>query len=192
MKEQIEKLIRESVESHQLTYQLVEDIEKTSLLLIKSLKQGGKILVCGNGGSAAEAQHFSSELIGKFEKERKALPAISLATDGSNLTAVGNDVGYEYVFSRQVEALGNENDVLVCLTTSDYNEIDKHSLNLKYAFIKAREKNMKTILLGSVKSKKIGEIVDVAIKVNHEKTARIQEVHLLIIHILTKLIEDSL
>ena len=109
MKEQIEKLIRESVESHQLTYQLVEDIEKTSLLLIKSLKQGGKILVCGNGGSAAEAQHFSSELIGKFEKERKALPAISLATDGSNLTAVGNDVGYEYVFSRQVEALGNEN-----------------------------------------------------------------------------------
>ena len=186
----IKESIDESVETHRLTHELISDIEKASKIILVSLKKGGKILVCGNGGSAAEAQHFSSELIGKFEKERRALAAISLTTDGSNLTAVSNDLGYEYVFSRQIEALGNEEDVLVCLTTSDFDD-DGHSLNLKHAIMKAKEKNMKTILLGSTKSKKIGEIVDIAIKVNHEKTARIQEVHLLIVHILTKIIEES-
>lgn len=188
----IHKLINDSIEVHKKVYENVEDIKRVSILMINCLKNCGKILICGNGGSVAEAQHFSSELIGKFEKERIALPGIALTTDGSNLTAVGNDSGYEYVFSRQIEALGKKNDVLICLTTSDYNEEDKHSLNLKNALLKAQEKNMKTVLMGSVKSKKIGEMVDVAIKINHHKTARIQEAHLLVIHILTKLIENSL
>ncbi len=192
VKELIKKIIDESVTVHNSTYELTSSIETAAQILVHSLEQGGKILICGNGGSAAEAQHFSSELIGKFEKDRPALPAIALTTDGSNITAVGNDTGFEFIFSRQVTALGNEGDVLVCLTTSDYDEDDNHSMNLKNAIMKAREKEMKTVLIGSIKSKKIGELVDVAIKVNNEKTARIQEMHLLIIHILTKIIEDNL
>lgn len=192
MEDTIKEIVDESIKVHQLSYDLIENIKKAVEIIINSLKNGKKILVCGNGGSAAEAQHFSSELIGKFEKDRKSLASIALTTDSSILTAVGNDLGYEYVFSRQIEALGNENDVLVCLTSSDYDEKDKHSLNLKNAIMKAKEKNMNTILIGSVKSKKIGEIVDAAIKVNNQRTARIQEVHLLIIHILTKIIEDNL
>ncbi|MEN9626409.1 MAG: phosphoheptose isomerase [archaeon] len=191
-KEIIEKIINESVHVHNLTHELIFDIEQAGRLMISALRAGKKILVCGNGGSAAEAQHFSSELIGKFEKERVALPAIALTTDGSNITAIGNDTGYEYVFSRQVEALGNEGDILVCLTTSDYSEENKHSMNLQNAFLVARKKNMRTILIGSIKSKKISEHVDVALKVNNEKTARIQEAHLLIVHILSNLIEEQL
>ena len=188
--EHIKELIDESIHVHTTAHELIPSIEMAADILVHSLQHGGKILICGNGGSAAEAQHFSSELIGKFEKERRALAGIALTTDGSTITAVGNDAGFEFVFLRQVEALGNEGDVLVCLTTSDYEDIDKHSMNLKNAIVKAREKGMKTILIGSIKSKKIGELVDTAIKVNNEKTARIQEVHLLIVHILTKIIEE--
>lgn len=184
----IKELIDESIEAHKELINNIQDIQKAFDIIQHSLQNNKKILICGNGGSAAESQHFSAELIGKFEKERPSIPCISLTTDTSNLTSISNDTGFEHVFSRQLEGLGNEGDILIVLTTSDYNEV--HSLNLKNVIEKAKEKNMKTILLGSIKSEKIGELVDLAIKVNHKNTARIQECHLLILHILAKLIED--
>jgi len=190
MKKEIELIISQSKEAIENVSFLSELIEQSALEIIKSLKKGNKILICGNGGSAAESQHFAAELVGRFEKERLAIPCIALTTDTSNITSISNDSSFEYVFSRQIEALGNKDDILIILTSSDFNE-DGHSLNLKNAIIKAKEKNMKTILLGSIKSEKIGALVDIAIKVNHKNTARIQEGHLLILHILAKLIEDS-
>ena len=156
---------------------LLEDtINKTSTIIIESILKGGKLLTCGNGGSAADALHLSEELVGRYSKERRGLPAICLNSDVTALTCIGNDYGYDRVFSRQVEALGKANDVLVGFTTSG------NSSNVLAAFLKAKEYGIITIMLSGKDGGKSKNICDFELIVPSSNTARIQEVHTLILH----------
>ena len=114
----IKKIIDDSVETHKLVHGFNEEIEKAAEVIINALRNGNKVMACGNGGSASQAQHFTGELVGKFEKEKKALAGIALTTDTGNMTAIGNDTDFNLVFRRQIEALGRKGDVLVCFSTS--------------------------------------------------------------------------
>ena len=149
----------------------------------------GRILACGNGGSAADAQHFAAELVGRFERERPGLPAIALTTDTSLLTAVANDYAFEQVFAKQVRALGRKGDVLLAISTSG------NSANVLAALDAAREREMHVVALTGKGGGRIGELLgdgDVHICVPHDRTARIQEVHLLAIHCLCDAIDRTL
>lgn len=162
---------------------LIPVIEKAAQLLIEALDGGHKLLLFGNGGSAADSQHIAAELVGKLLVKRRALPAIALTTDTSNLTALANDFGYETVFQRQVEALGQPGDVAVGLSTSG------HSPNVLAALKLARKKGLKTIGLTGRDGGPLVPLVDVAIVVPSDSTQRIQESHITIGHILCELIE---
>ena len=147
--------------------------------IVGSITAGGKVLACGNGGSASDAQHFAAEFVGRFERERPGLAAISLSTDTSILTAIGNDYDFDAIFAKQVQALGSPGDVLLAITTSG------NSANVLAAVEVARAKEMTVIALtGRQGGKMRGALTetDVHICVPHERTARIQEVHLLVIH----------
>jgi len=147
--------------------------------LVFSLSNNGKILACGNGGSAADAQHFAAELVGRFERERLPLAAIALNTDTSILTAVGNDFGYDRVFSQQVNALGQPGDVLVAISTSG------NSTNVIEAIEAAHSRELRIIALTGKGGGKIGQMLtedDVHLCVPHDRTLRIQEVHILLLH----------
>ncbi len=164
---------------------IAEAGEKMAACLINS----HKILSCGNGGSAADAQHFSAELLNRFETERPSLPAISLTTDTSTLTSISNDYQFEQVFSKQISALGNEGDILLAISTSG------NSANIIQAIEAAHDKEMDVILLsgnegGLAASKLQGD--DVEIRINSTKTSRIQELHLLVIHCLCDAIDHQL
>jgi len=161
-------------------------IENAAKILIECYKNRGKTLICGNGGSASQAEHFASELVGRFKKERKAIPSIALTGPSAVITAIANDYGYDNVFSRQVEAFGNENDVLIVLTTSG------NSQNLIEAVNKAKEKGIKTIALLGKDGGKLKGMCDIEIIDNSEHTAQIQEAHLRIIHTLCEMIDDSI
>ena len=149
------------------------------------LKNGGKILVCGNGGSAADSQHFAAELTGRYKKERKALAAVSLTTDTSILTAIGNDYGFERVFARQVEALGKKGDVLVALSTSGT------SPNILAAIEAAKKAGMAVIGLTGAEGGKMKGACDICICAPSQNTPRIQEAHITIIHIICELVENE-
>ncbi len=151
-------------------------IETVGDLLSGTLQSGGKILVCGNGGSAADAQHFAAELIGRFEQERAAWPAIALTTDTSILSAIGNDYGFDDVFARQVQGLGQKGDALVGISTSGNSE------NVLRAAAQAEIKGMFTIGLLGCDGGSLARRVDHAVVVEHPRTARIQESHILILH----------
>ncbi len=166
--------------------QLVGSISESAQMLISALKDGRKILTMGNGGSAADSQHFAAEMVGRFLMERKALPAIALTTDTSILTAVANDYGYDEVFSRQVEALANPGDILIGISTSG------NSLNVKRALEAGKRAGAKTIGLLGHDGGEIGSIVDLALTVPSFETPRVQEAHLVIIHILCDLVEKGL
>jgi len=149
--------------------------------LTASLINGGKILACGNGGSAGDAQHFAAELIGRFEAERQELSAIALTTDSSILTAVGNDYGFNYIFSKQVRGLGHAGDILLAISTSG------NSANIIEAIKAAHEADMRVIAMTGKGGGEIGEILrddDIHLCVPADRTARIQETHLLVIHCL--------
>jgi D-sedoheptulose 7-phosphate isomerase len=149
--------------------------------LVDTLTNDGKILACGNGGSAADAQHFAAELIGRFERERLPLAAIALTTDSSILTAVGNDYSYREIFSKQVQGLGRPGDILLAISTSG------NSANVIAAIEAAHEREMRVIALTGKGGGAIGELLredDVHLCVPHDRTARIQEVHLLTLHCL--------
>ena len=185
----IDKIIEEEINEHikdvKLIFELIPDIAKVSQVLVKTLKQGNKILICGNGGSASDSQHFSSELIGRFEKKRKSLAAISLSTDTSAITSISNDFSFEDIFSRQIEGIGMKDDVLITISTSG------KSKNILKAISKAKEKKMNTIgILGRDGGNAIKD-VSYSINVNSQRTARIQEMHSLIIHIICALIEKE-
>ncbi|MBF7043847.1 D-sedoheptulose 7-phosphate isomerase [Campylobacter volucris] len=165
--------------------QLKEQICQCAQILNQCLENNGKILICGNGGSAADSQHFAAELSGRYKKERKALAAIALSTDTSALSAIGNDYGFEFVFSRQVEALMQKNDVLIGISTSG------KSLNVLNAFKKAKELHAKCIGLSGKGGGLMNEICDLNLVIPSEDTARIQEMHILIIHCLCDLIESK-
>ncbi|MBI2612535.1 SIS domain-containing protein [Candidatus Kaiserbacteria bacterium] len=155
---------------------ILPDVERAGALLLRALKAKKKVLVCGNGGSAADSQHFAAELVGRYKNEREALPAIALTVDSSMLTSIGNDYGFEQIFSRQTEALGSKGDVLVAISTSGA------SRNVLEAISAARKKKMRVVVLTGEKGKALWRKVNVAIVVPSRETARIQEMHELIFH----------
>lgn len=163
---------------------LLQALEEAAGLVTLALKAGGKVMFCGNGGSAADAQHWAAEIVGRFQKERPGMAALALTTDTSILTAVGNDYGYDTIFSRQVEGLGREGDVLVGISTSG------NSANVLKAIAKAREKNMRVIGFTGKGGGKMAELCDVLLAVPADNTARTQEAHELMGHILCELVED--
>jgi len=165
---------------------LTEEIASTVVMLQDALGAGNKLLVMGNGGSAADAQHFAAEIIGRFKLERRALPAIALTTDSSILTAIGNDYGFDSVFSRQVEGLGNSGDVVFGISTSG------NSPNVFAALAKARDLGCKTVALTGRDGGTLKTVADISIIVPSYDTPRIQEGHVTIIHILCDLLEKRL
>jgi D-sedoheptulose 7-phosphate isomerase len=164
-------------------------IIRASAIMTASLLNDGKILACGNGGSAADAQHFSAELVGRFERERMGLASIALSTDTSAITAIGNDYDFSEIFSKQVGALGREGDVLLAITTSG------NSANVLAAAQVAQERGMKIVAMTGKGGGRLGELCradDVHICVPHATTARIQETHILAIHCLCDAIDCTL
>jgi D-sedoheptulose 7-phosphate isomerase len=154
--------------------------------LVGCITGGGKVLACGNGGSASDAQHFAAEFVGRFERERPGLAAIALTTDTSILTAVGNDYGFEAVFAKQVQALGAPGDVLLAFTTSG------NSANVLAALETARERGLTTIALTGRDGGAIGKLAAIHIHVEDSSTARVQEVHRTVIHAICTLVEMAL
>ena len=169
--------------------QLTPNIVDASLMIARCLLGNGKILSCGNGGSASDAQHFSSEMLNRFEMERPGLPAMALTTDSATITSIANDYGYEEIFAKQVRALGQPGDVLLAISTSG------NSANVCQAIIAAHERGMNIVALtgceGGLLAQKLRE-GDIEIRAPSSRTARIQEVHLLVIHCLCDLIDREL
>jgi D-sedoheptulose 7-phosphate isomerase len=185
--ERVKIQFQDSIETKQISLEtLAKPIAQAGKKITDCLLSGHKILSCGNGGSAADAQHFSSELINRFVAERPALPAIALTTDTSALTSIANDYGYEFVFARQIRALGQPGDLLLAISTSG------NSPNILTAIQAAQERNMQIIALSGHSGGKILPLLtpeDILICVPADSTARIQETHLLIIHCLCDLID---
>lgn len=161
-------------------------IEECAELIFDTFENGKKVLICGNGGSAADAQHLAAEFVGRYETERKGLPAIALTTDTSALTALANDYSFERVFSRQVEALAVEGDLLIAISTSG------NSPNVNAAVMSAREIGCKTLGMTGAKGKKLASLCDKCVLVPAERTARIQEAHIVIAHIWCEIIDAEL
>jgi D-sedoheptulose 7-phosphate isomerase len=161
-------------------------IRQAAEICIQALRAGNKLLFCGNGGSAADAQHLAAELIGRYKKERAPFPAIALTVDSSALTAIANDYGYECVFRRQVEGLGQKGDVLIGLSTSG------NSPNVLSAIACAKERGLSTIGLSGITGGKLRELADVAICVPSSVANTIQEMHIAVGHVLCDLIESAL
>lgn len=174
---------------NQAAAQLAQPIAQAVELMFMALSNGNKILACGNGGSAADCQHFAAELVGRFERERLPLPALALTTDSSILTAIGNDYGYQDIYSKQVQAFGQSGDVLLAISTSG------NSSNIVAAIEAALERDMRVVALTGKGGGAMGQQLtdmDVHICVPHDRTARIQEVHLLTIHCLCDGIDVAL
>jgi len=168
---------------------LTEPVARASRVFAQSLKAGGKALACGNGGSAADAQHFAAELVNRFERERPPLAAIALTTDTSTLTSIANDYAWEQVFSKQLRAIGRKGDVLLAISTSG------NSGNVLHAIGAAHELGVQVVALTGAGGGKIAAALDsrdVSICVPHKVTARIQEVHLLVLHCLCDAIDHEL
>ncbi len=186
MKDVIKSQFDQNIELHKLSKeQLADGILHAADLITQAYKTGNKLLLCGNGGSAADAQHIAAELVGRFKKERKGLPAIALTTDASIMTAVANDYWYDLLFARQVEALGKKGDVLIGISTSG------NSVNVIRAIETAKFKGLKTIGFLGRDGGKLKDIVDIPLKVPSQESDRIQEVHILMGHIICHLIESK-
>ncbi len=187
MKAKIKRLIKESneVKATILTEANLALIEEIASKIILALKNGGKVIIFGNGGSAADSQHMAAELVGRFKKERKALGAIALTTNTSTLTALSNDYNYDVSFEKQVEALGKKGDVAIGISTSGA------AKNVIRALQAAKNAGCLTVALTGKGGGNIKEIADLSFIVRSDNTPRIQEAHILIIHILCELIEDE-
>ncbi len=186
MEKQIILALEEGARLGEKLKELAPEIAKASRMIIDCLSSGGKVMICGNGGSAADSQHIAAELVGRFKRERRALAAIALTTDSSILTSLANDYSFDRVFSRQVEALGSSGDMLILISTSG------NSVNLVEAARVAKGRGIVTMaLLGRDGGKVVGE-VDFSIVVPSSDTARIQEGHMLIYHIICDLVEEEM
>ena len=190
MQSRIKHMFQTSIETKQQSLTVLPQvIENASLMMVSALLNEGKILACGNGGSAGDAQHFSSEMLNRFERERPSLPAIALTTDTSTITSIANDYSYEEIFSKQIRALGQEGDVLLAISTSG------NSANVVQAIHAAHDRNMHVVALTGRDGGQIAPLLlpdDVEIRVPSNVTARVQEVHLLAIHCLCDLIDHQL
>ncbi len=162
---------------------MIESITECGELILETVRNGKKILVCGNGGSAADAQHIAAEFVGRYETERRALPAVALTTDTSALTALANDYNFDRVFARQVEALANDGDLLIGISTSG------NSPNIIAAVMEARNRGCRILGMTGAKGKKLASLSDASLMVPSERTARIQEVHITVAHIWCEMVD---
>jgi D-sedoheptulose 7-phosphate isomerase len=186
-KEKISKIIDEiSKNFAELSNSCNDDISTASELIIQSIQSGGKVMFCGNGGSAADSQHLAAELIGRYRKDRKALPGLALTTDTSNITAVANDYAYKQIFSRQIEGLGKENDVLYAISTSGKSENIIEAINV------AKKLKIKTIGVTGKDGGDMSNICDIVIKAPASMPDRIQELHIAIGQIICGIVEETL
>ena len=187
MKTTIVNEFRSHLETIQAVIGTMEtDLEKACQIAVDTLKKGNKILLCGNGGSAADAQHIAAELTGRYKSERRGLPAIALTTDTSALTAIGNDYGYGRVFDRQVEALANKGDLLIGISTSG------NSANILSALTLAKEMGCMTLGFSGRDGGVMNTLCDVNLVVPSHDTPRIQEMHILLGHTLCQIIDNEL
>lgn len=187
MQDRIKAELKESIEVKNLVIKsLVSQIETAAKWMIEALKKGNKILLFGNGGSAADAQHIAAELIGRYQKDRKPLPAIALTTDTSIITSLSNDYGFETIFAKQIEGLAKSGDIAFGISTSG------NSRNVIEGVEKAKELGCKTIGLLGCDGGRVADIVDLSIIVPSKSTPRIQESHITIGHILCSLIEQEI
>lgn len=181
---------KKTIEAHEqavaaLKEHCLTELEQMAKICCQAIKNDHKILLCGNGGSAADSQHIAAEFVGRFVKERQGLPSIAFTTDTSILTAIGNDYGYDEVFRRQVEALGREGDVLIGISTSG------NSGNIVKAFEQAKKQGVKTLALTGQKDSKMSAFADVTLKVPAPVTARVQECHIMIGHMICEYIDEE-
>ncbi|MFH1678670.1 MAG: D-sedoheptulose 7-phosphate isomerase [Candidatus Omnitrophota bacterium] len=187
MREKIKEKILESIQvKEELMHSCINQIIQIADCVINSLKKGKKVIFFGNGGSAADSQHLAAELVGRFKKDRKALAAIALTTNTSIITSLANDYGYEVIFAKQVEALGNNGDVAIGISTSG------KAKNIIMAIKQAKQMGMETIALTGGDGGLISKTADISLIVPSKVTARIQEAHITIGHIICELVEESL
>lgn len=189
MKKYIKEQIKKSYETKQLIYKnkvLLSNIEDVAQRCVKLYRNKKKTILAGNGGSAADAQHIAAELVGRYGFDRPSIPSLALTTDTSNLTAIGNDYGYDKVFSRQLEGMGQDGDMFIGISTSG------NSINIIKAFKAAKKKNIFTVALTGRDGGKMGKIADISLIVPSDSTPRIQESHILIGHILCDIIEKEI
>jgi len=181
------RLIEHMTVAEEMLYDkdILMKISVASAIISQSLKHGGKVIIFGNGGSAADAQHMAAEFVGQYLKVRKSLPAIALTTNTSTLTAIGNDYGYDKVFSRQIEGLANSKDIVIGISTSG------NSKNVLDGLKAAKKRGASTIALIGKKKCKMDTTADIVIKVPSESTPRIQEMHILVIHTICEIVENE-
>jgi len=186
MKINLEKQVNDNIKSHLSLLKLSDEIDKAIKVISKKLQNGGKLLLCGNGGSAADAQHLAAEFLVRLRPNinRKAIPAISLAQDTSTLTACGNDYSFDDIFVRTLQAIGTKKDILICITTSG------NSKNILKVLKEAKKKNIFTIGFLGNNGGKAGKNCDIKLIVNSNNTARIQECHIFLGHFILEKVED--
>ncbi len=190
MNKNVRKKIIETIEAHkkaiaELEADGIETIAAAAGMITRALKQNGHLYICGNGGSAADAQHIASELVGRFEHERKPLPAVAMTTDTSIMTSLSNDYGYEDVFAKQVEALVRRGDVLWAISTSG------SSANIIAAAKSAKKKGAKVLAFTGKNNSKLEQVADICFCAGSKSTARSQEIHQLCFHVICGIVEDS-
>jgi len=187
MRERIKDILLESIQvKEEILRNQVDAILEIAELMIDCLKKDGKVIVFGNGGSASDSQHIAAELVGRFKKDRSALAGIALTTNTSILTSLANDYGYDVVFSRQIEALGKKNDIALGISTSG------KAKNVTLAIKQAKKMGIKTVVLSGGDGGDIVKLADVSLVVPSKVTARIQEAHITIAHIICEMIEQEL
>jgi len=187
MRDKIKDLLLESIQvKEDLLRNGIDNIIDITNVMIDCLKKNGKVMILGNGGSASDAQHIAAELIGRFKKDRNGLPAIALTANTSVLTSLANDYGYDIVFAKQIEALGNKNDVVIGISTSG------KAKNVALAIKQAKKMDIKTVALTGGDGGELAKLADVHLIVPSQVTARIQEAHITIGHIICEIIEQTL
>lgn len=185
--QRVQTIVNESLALKQRFFsESVEMIVRIANEVVRALKSGNKVLLFGNGGSAADAQHIAAEFVNRFLHDRPGLPAIALTTDTSALTSIGNDLGFEYVFSRQIEALGKKSDVAIGISTSG------NSPNVLHGIRRAKEMGLVTVGFTGRDGGKLGPLVDYHVHVPHPATARVQEIHIMVGHIVCQLVDEEL